>query len=106
MSGFVSLLSQVSLRKMCLSFRCDPSFYSGKFHKLYQKPLRLLVQFITLDQVKEAPWIHIMTHKLNGTDFLRWAHSFKDFIREQRKIAWLDGSKKAPVAGDLGYEDW
>ena len=31
--------------------------------------------------------IHITTHRLNGTDFLRWAQSFKDFIREQAKIA-------------------
>ena len=49
--------------------------------------------------------IHIMTHKLNGTNFVRWAQPFKFFIRGRRKMGWLDGSKKAP-AGDLGYETW
>ena len=92
MSSFASLISQVSLRNLSLSFHCDSSFYSGKCQKLCQNLLRLLIQFLTLDLLKEAP-------------LLRWAQSVKFFIRGQEKLGWLDGSKKAFAAGDLGLAD-
>ena len=36
--------------------------------------------------------IHITTHKLNGTDFLRWAQSFKCFYQrtgEDGQVGWF-----------------
>ena len=53
-----------------------------------------------------GPSIHITSHKLHGTNFRRWAQSVKFFIRGREKMGWLDGSKKAPTAGDLGSEAW
>ncbi|KAJ4721162.1 hypothetical protein OWV82_008883 [Melia azedarach] len=54
----------------------------------------------------ESSSIHITTHKLNGSNFLRWAQSVKFFIRGRGKMGWLDGSKTEPASGDPSYEVW
>ena len=50
--------------------------------------------------------LQITTHKLNGTNFLKWSRLVLMVVRGKGKLDYLDGTIKKPSTDDPSYPSW
>ncbi|GMN60843.1 hypothetical protein TIFTF001_029932 [Ficus carica] len=50
--------------------------------------------------------LQITTHKLNGTNFLKWSRSVLMVVRGKGKLGYLDGTIAKPNTIDPSYPTW
>ena len=60
----------------------------------------------SVDHLSSGSSLQITIHKLNGKYYLEWSQLIKLAIDGRRKLGYLTGEVKKPVATDLSFKVW